>query len=696
MSDALIFFSTHYVNGKQDNDDFLFRPDWIEAIGSEDRERVIYRLKDSPTVFARKALSSGAASADTVSSDLIDDVKLAWSSLSAAAQKTVKQVFLFIHANELEGTNSISLLSSLDDFYRGLQLKLRLDSKEHIYVFNFRHGKRFFTDDILRYENPQNSASYIVGEARKYLATLEKIPVSERAAIFEKIQANLSASSGIEANQIVHWNGETDSVKVSSTGGGIRLLVAYLPPVYLPKLEKLLGLLEDWMKVQEEPVPVLFYGKYDLFKESISEEGLNIDARYRYLDASIWFRYLSKRTIKEGGNELTQVIEQIAEGLKRNVHYAVVAQEYREFNWRLFQNAYLKKTGDFGGHASSITPFAFHSETAMSDNATDREREVRGFGVKWDALLVDDYALSHLRATNENADGQTPKKEGLIRVLLGDVVQKLTSVTTVADAKKVISQAGGDKDVQVYDIILLDYLFSRGQEDEPAFGTTLLEEISLGQISHGKAANFKYWVFPVSVFSEALASDLQEKGIQYQETHWVLSRGADPVNTPQLFRASLLEFMQLQYDGLSPEFKDLVELWLQHPIDEVDQKAVDPRPWARRFNTVLAHHFGKSDTLSYKSAFTETATSAFNLKITDTEQLSRPRQILELLKRLIYNLGFSSIFDHNVNAGIYKQMYGYCEDELQSNQLGDQQSRFREELRKLGEGIYAIHNTYDQ
>lgn len=693
MSDTLVFFSTHYINREEKDEEFLFRSEWIEEVPSPsgDSFRKIFCLKDAPTVFGRKALYRQETKSNLVRSDLVDDVTTAWDSLGETTQTNIQQIYLFIHANELANTYAVGVLSDRDSIYKSLSAKLEAPVK----IFSFRHRKGYFTDHILRYQQPLQVVQFIKEETNRFLELQSELSHTDRTTYFNRIETAFS-NLGILPEHLVHVD-RTDEFDFKFALNDIsKVLVLYLPSRALDELEAFLSRLEKKLGEAGKVLPILMYGKHNLFGAVPSVKAY-IDPRYRYLDASIWFRYLSPLSdADEEGETFSDVISQIASSVAQGADQTVVAQEYREFSWRLFQNAHIKKVGEFSGHASAITPFSFHSETAMSESAKHRMEEIKRHKIKWDALLVDDYANTPLRSTSTSSPQVTPNKEKLIRSLLPDVIAQLDVAKNVEEAKGIIDKIGEDQSAKVYDLILLDYLFSREQEDEPVYGTQLLADISEGRINHGKAANFKYWVFPVSVFSEALASDLQDKGIQYQETHWVLARGADPVNTPQLFRAALLEFLQLQYDGLAPAFSDLARLWLQHPIEESQGKPVDPRRWARRFNTVLAHHFGKSDTLSYKSSFTESASRAFKLDVVKTEELSIVRQILELLKRLIYNLGFSSIFDHDVNATIYKQMYLYCTKEMKTNNLTEmEKDSLTKELHKLGEGIFAIHNTYD-
>ena len=100
-----------------------------------------------------------------------------------------------------------------------------------------------------------------------------------------------------------------------------------------------------------------------------------------------------------------------------------------------------------------------------------------------------------------------------------------------------------------------------------------------------------FWIFPISVFSYAILDELYEKGISHFSEHWHLASGADPVNTPQLFRYKLFRFMnmQLREAGVIDEFKAINQ--------NLPQEGVNVRNWAADIFGKLLLEFGNKKKL---------------------------------------------------------------------------------------------------
>ena len=169
-------------------------------------------------------------------------------------------------------------------------------------------------------------------------------------------------------------------------------------------------------------------GEKDIEKEKLSSLRDRIPSRvsrsYQILDSSIWnkivpFERIIRKVVDKseplhiaGGSEgLYRAISEIGTNNERGLYSLGVAKEYANLNARLTKQAFLS-----GAHASGVSPFIFHSESATDlmiedefkkkkdndksiiDNITSR---------KWRILLVDDKAHSQMDSKEEN----TPKAE---------------------------------------------------------------------------------------------------------------------------------------------------------------------------------------------------------------------------------------------------------------------------------------------
>jgi hypothetical protein len=191
-----------------------------------------------------------------------------------------------------------------------------------------------------------------------------------------------------------------------------------------------------------------------------------------------------------------------------------------------------------------------------------------------------------------------------------------------------------------------------------------------------------------------LHSSLREEGVQHLENDWILARGADPINTPQLFRHDFFDFVNIQFDGIIYSTESLIELFVSDTIEDDTNNPIDVRSWARRLYHSLWTKFGKSESLIYRSAFSRSA-KEYQKKA----KLYKPFQIFRYLETILHNLAFSSIFDFDGTELTFLRLYEEILKEF--DELTEKDSaKYNEEsrgklelqLKKLGEGIYGIHN----
>jgi len=169
-------------------------------------------------------------------------------------------------------------------------------------------------------------------------------------------------------------------------------------------------------------------GGIDIEKEKLSSLRDRIPSRvsrsYQILDSSIWNKIVPFESIIRkvgdkpeelhiaGGSEgLYRAISEIETNIERGLYSFGVAKEYANLNARLTKQAFLS-----GAHASGVSPFIFHSESATNFMIEDefKKKEENDNSIiekiadrKWRVLLVDDKAHSQMDSDGED----TPKAE---------------------------------------------------------------------------------------------------------------------------------------------------------------------------------------------------------------------------------------------------------------------------------------------
>ncbi|MCB0553514.1 MAG: hypothetical protein KDD02_08190 [Phaeodactylibacter sp.] len=355
--------------------------------------------------------------------------------------------------------------------------------------------------------------------------------------------------------------------------------------------------------------PILTIGYEDimpLFTESEEEEkarrlhirGYELDARFKFLDASIWHRYVPiypddncpqipgrspKKENKEAvgalssisGNHfkaaLELVLAQMVECHRQGLYLTNAAKAMLEFQLRMLQASYIIPFGE-QNHAKFVTPFKFHSETQMQGNADQLCQEYfQAFGLQhtlqWRFLLVDDYANAPI-STDSPTPTNTSKKTLIESLLPGFKIDidypKESGETGERSATKDILEkslekiAGNDR----YDILLLDYLLATTKGGlEREYGYEFLQKLQLDSQQdtpqYKRGPFMRHWIFPISSFPFALYDKLRQLGIDNYHELWHLSGGGDPITTPQLFRYYLLSFMRQQVEEIYLNDKEL-------------------------------------------------------------------------------------------------------------------------------------------
>ena len=374
------------------------------------------------------------------------------------------------------------------------------------------------------------------------------------------------------------------------------------------------------------------------------------DPRYRFLDSSIWFRNLSVNKLETFQTRFEHVLNDVNWAYDKGLFYSTSAIEYLEYHTRLFKVSILEDFGD-KGHASKTTPFIFHSESVMQKRANRlRAKIFENKGLRWSFLLVDDFAkksLSKFRSTNKIA------KKGDIILELINVKDKL-SISNNA----MIGEVGPEKFIRknridsgleyleksscIPDIILLDFLFNNPKKTR--YGDEFLEKLSdpLQNYKYKKGPFDKYWIFPITVFSDAMLSSLQEKNIQNIKQDWNLARGADPINTPHKFRADLFEFLTvLMVKGaFVPE--DFFSFLINKNV--VGKSGEITKELARRlFGKFSSKFIGLEDIAILNSSFAESVRQFGDNEKSGSLDFDDLLGLMKSIRRLLFLLGYRNI-----------------------------------------------------
>lgn len=290
----------------------------------------------------------------------------------------------------------------------------------------------------------------------------------------------------------------------------------------------------------------------------------DMDSRYKFLDSSIWHRYVPTYSGDDYvfRERFKAVLQEVIQHHEDELYRTNAARAMLEFQLRMMRESYIYPVGE-RNHSRMVTPFKFHSETQMREKAEQLMKDYFKANdlnkkLQWRFLLIDDYASVGISA--DNKDNIKLSKKGLIRNLL-----KGLDEIKIDHPKEPKSNGGASSTSDLiskcldllegpkrYDVLLLDYLLAgvSGKAEEREYGFELLQLLQMD--SRSEAPKYKrgpfmrHWIFPISSFPFALYDKLRQLGIDNYFHLWHLSGGGDPITTPQLFRYYLLSFLQQQ------------------------------------------------------------------------------------------------------------------------------------------------------
>jgi len=270
------------------------------------------------------------------------------------------------------------------------------------------------------------------------------------------------------------------------------------------------------------------------------------DKRHDYLRSSIWHRllFVSNCSIDE---EQVEILKELKDYNEYGVYEQYSAIEHRDFHLELCRISTIEAKESDSEHGKYISPFPFHSEP---DFSLKNEQYKDLSGIKWNILWIDDKfndgndevkKCKHKTAWGPECKSCDAWKCRIVQEHFNKVGASC-SIKRTGTVNGAISSMRDNR----YDIIVLDYLL--GESDVPGereYGTELLEKLN-NQNGLLKGPYGRFWIFPASAFSYSMLEDIQNKDMQLISDKWYISRGADPVNTPHLFRYKLREFLNLQ------------------------------------------------------------------------------------------------------------------------------------------------------
>lgn len=414
-------------------------------------------------------------------------------------------------------------------------------------------------------------------------------------------------------------------------------------------------------------VPIIFCGRFDLPKESRRGErepvpgqnrpssGAGTVSRERdllFLDSSIWHRFVSRaRRLgdhhRSWHEDFLDTVAEIRGYWAQQLYRANVALEHLDYSLRMYRH---RRLADFAEHGHWITLHGFQSESQASQDA---DRVEASLGIK-DAfpcslLLVDDFSTKPLESI---LGAKIPsKKDIVLRALSAGhksddrarrdheaaVGSRLATAESVNKLQERLESLANHSD-----IILLDFLLGPGKE--PFSRETGVDVVRLVDPDDpGKATKLdpgllgKWWIFSFSAFHSAFMAAVERGQVSTVHPSWHILTGADPVNTPQLFRLRLLKFIEVIESFLG----DTPLAFLVKQLSKFDDAATAKRTarWvrdtARNLYPRLIEHRAKLQSLKLALRKSALAKHLWNDRHWNTleEPLEHLTLIVELLEK---------------------------------------------------------------
>ncbi|MDX2283669.1 MAG: hypothetical protein NW241_05875 [Bacteroidia bacterium] len=278
---------------------------------------------------------------------------------------------------------------------------------------------------------------------------------------------------------------------------------------------------------------------------------------------------------------LSTAFEDLCTYARQGLYHTIVAQEFLEYQCRKLQHAYYLDLPE--GHSKRVTPERFHAESWMRQEADLLSGLLEGY--QWGAIIIDDYFQQPLRTSSRDDSSASPVRtvnkseliESLLRWKSGSQLRLLNRNDSPPMRGYVSFAADQIRQYNHADVILLDYYFNDADSQNPQeqYANKLIRKL-ISSRNRFERLNWKphdkFWIFPISVFDRALQSHLKVYGEGQVSEHIELSEGADPVNTPELFRCLLLRFLHAQRMQVGVSLEELFKYLAPANRDEEPHK----------------------------------------------------------------------------------------------------------------------------
>lgn len=415
-------------------------------------------------------------------------------------------------------------------------------------------------------------------------------------------------------------------------------------------------------KEEKENIPLLLICK-------------RMDDTQNFYRSSIWTRSVAlddfknglKYQIKDRINEATEYLtSKETRGFEftnekdslatESLYSLSVAKEFFEFQTRLQKNAYLT-----GSH-NDILPIILHNEDYFKSEFEKKAEEIKtilnkaGFGdgnkAKFKALLIDDFADKSLRKNKEKAS--TINKYQILKSLsegfktINFKIEKHCSNFDLDDVKCTIN-------THKPDIILLDYSFGQGNKKGSEIFKDLAYLIEKDNTKNREDRELRHrgpfdklWVFPITAFSNAFIDEIRTKGLGFIDERYNLSRGADFINTPYLFKYYFAK-MVLEIIQKATETKAKIDEII-NDIEKV-KKWEDLKNKQEKASKLFSEHFIKRKNVTFLLEAKCYEGILYSIKGNEKTQ-NNFKQQLNFYEQLLYNLAYRN-FEGNEEIIIF-------------------------------------------
>ena len=270
-----------------------------------------------------------------------------------------------------------------------------------------------------------------------------------------------------------------------------------------------------------------------------------LDSRVKFWDSSIWLRYvplLDENWATEQKAAFDNVLKDMHDYHAAKLYDTISAREFLEFHVRLYHNSFVAGVAHevTRAHGGEVTPFSFHSETKIRQEAKAIHQKLEGLA--WRILLIDDTGETNVQTVGNSG---THTKKQIVEEAIGG--KDLIQIVSVIDLNKAKTDFIKDK-TKHYDIILLDYLFHNNGKNEFGidFLKTILNEANGYLETDCLGPLGKHYIVPISVYQNALTDNLHDAALLTHGDKWLITQGTDPLNKPHLFRFILFRLMERQ------------------------------------------------------------------------------------------------------------------------------------------------------